>query len=334
MLKLEESMELFPRKTFGMCHAGSFNIREDGSFSAAFFAGTYEGANDTAIYLVNGALKGQAELHEPVCVAKGSKAHWNPVLFTLKDGRECLFYKVGDVIAQWSTYIMFSFDKCQSFTASRELVKGDKGGRGPVRNKPVYLKSGRILCPGSLEQDYWRSFVDISDDELETLHMGREVAARGFSSENPINLNTEVSEQSFSGTGVIQPSLWEDDSGVHMLMRSSFGKVLRADSSDEGESFCKPYAVNLPNNNSGLDAVFVKGVLYVCCNPVSGNWALRTPLTILSSKDGINFKEELVLESGEGEFSYPCIKAAGDTLYVSYTFKRETIKFLRISITQ
>lgn len=63
-----------------------------------------------------------------------------------------------------------------------------------------------------------------------------------------------VSEQSFHGRGVIQPTLWESSPGtVHMLLRSTEGSIYRSDSTDGGVSWCPPYDTGLPNNNSGID---------------------------------------------------------------------------------
>ena len=212
------------------------------------------------------------------------------------------------------------------------MVPGDIGGRGPVRNKPVRISSGAILCHGSLENGPWRAFLDISYDNLRTLEKSAEISYQEEGNFSPLNKGIEVSEQSFSGKGVIQPTIWEDDKGVHVLLRSTYGKVIRADSIDGGRTFLKPYPVNMDNNNSGLDAVYVNGKLYLVCNPVGGNWADRTPLTLFSSDDGINFKEEAVLAKGAGEFSYPCIRAYDKELYISYTYSRKNIAIDKFTI--
>ena len=39
------------------------------------------------------------------------------------------------------------------WTAPIELVKGDIGGRGPVRNKPIRLSNGTIAAPSSIERN-------------------------------------------------------------------------------------------------------------------------------------------------------------------------------------
>ena len=62
-----------------------------------------------------------------------------------------------------------------------------------------------------------------------------------------------------------------------------------------------------------------------------GNWAARTPLSILVSRDnGGTWPDRLDVEGGAGEFSYPAIIAVGDDLELSYTWNRRRIAFVRV----
>ncbi|MBO5566027.1 MAG: exo-alpha-sialidase [Succinivibrio sp.] len=309
-----------------MCHGSTLLPVNENRLLCAFFGGSYEGDSDVGIY-VSTLINGSYQSH--CFIKQSSEAHWNPVLFRLSDSEIVLFFKVGNVIASWRTYICKSYDDGQSWSEPIELVAGDQGGRGPVRNLPLRLTDGRIICPASLEQGQWRSFVDISDDNLKTLHKSAEIYADKsvfVSSEKDKSANIEVSEQSFSGRGIIQPALWEDSHGVHMLLRSTFGTILRSDSTDRGESWCSPYAVNMPNNNSAIAVVYCRDRLYLLCNPVAGNWGVRTPLCLFSSDNGTDFTEELILENEDGEFSYPCMSEYKDSLYICYTSRRKNIR--------
>ena len=93
-------------------------------------------------------------------------------------------------------------------------------------------------------------------------------------------------------------------------------------------------ATPLPNNNSGLDLVHIGGGrLVLACNPVAGNWSRRTPISLLGSTDnGETWSRLLDLETGEGEFSYPAIIAAGGKLHVTYTWNRKNIIYCRLSL--
>ena len=309
-----------------MCHASAVLPVTEDRLLCAFFGGSYEGEADVGIYLCI-LMNGVYTKHSFIKVK--NEAHWNPVLFSLEDGRIALFFKVGNIIAQWSTYICYSSDGGESWSEPVLLVEGDIGGRGPVRNPPIRLKSGRILCPASSEQGEWHSFVDISDDNLKTLEKSADIYASrelSTSGKSVLEKKIAVSEQSYEGQGIIQPALWEDALGVHMLLRSTFGRVLRADSVNEGQSWCKPYAVNMPNNNSGIAAVYYEGTLFLACNPVEGNWGERTPMTLFTSENGTDFTEAVVLETQKAEFSYPCLSVFKNSLYISYTSKRTNIR--------
>ena len=327
-MKLEHQYSTFAIDTLPcrMCHASAVLPVTDDRLLCAFFGGSYEGESDVGIYLCM-LDKGVHIKHSFIKVS--NEAHWNPVLFCVSEDRLALFFKVGNIIAQWSTFVCYSSDGGENWSEPVPLIDGDKGGRGPVRNPPLRLKSGRILCPASSEQGEWHSFVDISDDNLMTLEKSADIYA-DHELIAPRNRDLEkkiaVSEQSYGGQGIIQPALWEDSSGVHMLLRSTFGRILRSDSLDEGQNWCKPYAVNMPNNNSGIATSYYKDTLFLACNPVADNWGARTPMTLFTSENGIDFKEAVVLETQKAEFSYPCLYVLNNSLYISYTSKRTNIR--------
>ena len=259
------------------------------------------------------------------------------MLFYREDGTLLLFYKEGQQIASWRTMVMTSQNDGLSWSAPAELVAGDvSGGRGPVRNKPIRLKSGRILAGGSTEHGIWQAFADISDDDGLTWRKSTPVVIENLQykqGEKTAESDIAVSAQSFYGRGVIQPSLWQSvDNSVHMLLRSSEGFVFRADSEDEGESWSAAYALRLPNNNSGLDLVRLEdGTLLLVCNPVAANWGMRSPLSLfISEDDGNTWVKLLDLETALGEFSYPAITAQGDDVHISYTFDRKNIAVVNL----
>ena len=132
----------------------------------------------------------------------------------------------------------------------------------------------------------------------------------------------------FRWDGVIQPTLWESAPGqVHMLLRSTRGRVFRSDSADGGRSWCAAYPTALPNNNSGLDlARLPGGRLVLAFNPVEGNWGRRYPISLAWSDDNGQTWDVLCdLETEDGEFSYPAVLAAEGELHVTYTWNRTNI---------
>lgn len=320
---------------FQACHASNVAALKDGSVFSVWFAGSKEGADDVNIW---GARRQNEAWGRPQIIAQQENLpHWNPVLFVRPDGTVLLFYKVGREISSWQTRIMISHDHCKSWSQPQELVAGDKGGRGPVRNKVITLSSGRLLAPASLENGEWRCFADRSDDCGVTWQKSNDIFADLHSEENinPDYKEIPVSEQSYSGRGVIQPTLWESKPGqVHMLMRSSEGCIFRSDSTDNGTSWCKGYATTLPNNNSGIDLVRIPdGRLFLVSNPIATNWGPRCPLTLAASEDnGISWHDVLTLDEEPGEYSYPSIVYSENSLLITYTYKREDIAFWKLDL--
>ena len=299
-------------------HASNL-CRFRGKTYLTWFGGTKEGADDVNIYVT---CRDEAGWRAPVCVcADAALPHWNPVMLAQDDHID-LFFKLGRPIARWHTMRARLDGELNIIEAPRELVPGDIGGRGPVKNKCLRLKSGRLLAPASLEEGTWRPFVDISDDNGETFRLVP-VPLYRLGDRLPAVMDRPYGFA--QKAGAIQPTLWQtDDGAVHMLMRSSEGRVLRSDSTDEGETWCPAWVTDLPNNNSGLDLVRMdSGLIVLALNPVSGDWAARSPLSLLYSTDnGDRFQPLMTLETRPGEFSYPSVIAEGRRLYVSYTWDR------------
>ena len=317
------------------CHASTVIKTPDGLLSC-WFGGTHEGKADVAIWY---SRKLDGNWTAPVKLADGAESNWNPVLFYNEQGKLHLFYKEGQQISDWQTYLLTSADDGKTWSKASEMVVGDvSGGRGPVRNKPITLSNGSVVAGGSIEKGIWSAFVDVSTDGCVTWEKSAPIEIAGLSynaGEKTAESNIAVSEQSFYGRGVIQPSLWESAAGrMHMLLRSSEGYVYRADSEDYGKTWSDAYKTELPNNNSGLDLVKAPfdGNLYLVCNPVQANWGMRSPLSLFKSEDnGVTWRKLCDLESEPGEFSYPAIIASDDGLVITYTWNRKNIACVEIS---
>lgn len=321
------------------CHASTIVELKSGGFMCCWFGGTHEGDSNVAIY---GSRRIAGVWGPCVKIADGAEANWNPVLFYGKDGELLLFYKQGQKIAFWKTMVRRSTDDGLTWSEASELVpKDESGGRGPVRNKPLRLSTGRVLAGGSTEHGIWKAFADISDDDCHTWHKSAEIKIAGLNyqeGEKTAVSTIAVSEQSFYGRGIIQPSLWEDQNHlVHMLLRSSEGFVYRSDSRDYGENWSNAYPLTLPNNNSGLDLVLAPfdGELYLMCNPVAANWGLRSPMSLFKSTDnGGTWVKLFDLATEEDEFSYPAIIATAEGLTLTFTWKRQNIVCYHIAASE
>ncbi len=240
----------------------------------------------------------------------------------------------------------FSDDMGETWSHSEEAVPGDRTTRIAVRNKLLIASDGSWLGPCSTEgEKYWDSMIDISRDSGKTWnkhpipfdHDGAPPQTGGgeWSGIGDVMLRNTAREAVLGWDGIIQPTLWESEPGVfHAFMRSTRGRIYRSDSEDNGDTWREAYPTALPNNNSGIDlARLDDGTLALAHNPVSGNWTLRTPLSVsLSFDNGETFPERIDVETGDGEFSYPAIIPEGDTLHMTYTFKRKSIVYCAIDI--
>lgn len=303
-------------RPFLSCHASSLIELADGGFLVVWFGGTRESADDVAIW---SARRRDGNWTPPRLVAKvAQSAHWNPVLFRAGNGRVHLWFKVGPKIPTWRTYTAVSDDGGETWSAPVPLVPGDTGGRGAVKNKPILLADGAWLAGASLETaTHWDAFVDRSEDGGVIWQATPLI---------PLDRSQCV------GKGVIQPTLWESAPGqVHMLLRSTGGRICRTDSTDGGRTWSTIVPTNLPNNNSGLDvARLADGRLALICNPVADRE--RTPLSLLlSPNNGLTWPERIDLETEPGEYSYPAIIPTADGgLALTYTWRRERIVWAKI----
>lgn len=333
-------------------HASTVAVVGDDTL-VAWFAGTREGTPDNGVWLAR-RRRDQA-WERPVVVDAGDTARWNPVLAPGPDGDLWLFHKRGPRISAWSTWARRSADGGRSWSDAVELVPGDAGGRGPVKNPPLLLPDGTWLAPGSTERwgerPEWSPFVDRSTDGGRTWHAA------------PVPLD----RARLRGAGAIQPALWAGTDGrVHALMRSTEGHALRSSSGDGGRTWSTAAATSLPNNNSGLTVVALPDGRVACVhNPVAGDWGARCPLVVSVSDDhGETWQDAVVLEdgvtpvddapllvpspppdgpgfdpadggvatTGVGEYSYPAAVLHDDVLLVTYTWQRRGVVEARVPL--
>lgn len=310
---------------FPQCHASSHVVLKNGDILCVYFAGSHEKADDVGIWL---SRRKNGQWEKPRVLSKVDEVpHWNPVIFEIPGGvRVC--FKAGKEISGWLTWRTESFDGGSVWTEPTPY----HAPCGPVRSKPIVLSNGQLLAPNSVEtQTSWRPRADVSLDFGETFEKWSDI---------PVNCERGEEENFISGLGAIQPTLWESENGcVHALLRTTCGFIFRADSKDYGKTFSQAVNTKIPNNNSGIDAVKTKRGLFLCMNPVSGNWAARTPLWVMKSTDnGNSFSPFACLadlkwdEKGNqnAEFSYPAITADESNLYITFTWMRRQIAYCKI----
>ncbi len=305
-------------RPFAQCHASTVVETAKGDLLCAWFGGTEEKNPNVAIW--RSRFSGGTWSPPERAAKVGETAHWNPVLFRDADGVVYLFFKVGVDVPQWQTYWRRSEDDGVTWTDPMELVPGDVGGRGPVKDKPIILSDGTWLAPASTELEGWKPFADRSEDGGKTWQRTADFA---------------IDRAIIRGIGAIQPTFWESEPGkVHALMRTAAGRIARTDSTDAGRTWAPVYATDLPNNNSGIDALKLEdGRVLLVYNPVGRNWGPRTPLYLAVSVDnGRTWTNLAAIETEEGEYSYPAIVRTTKGVAVSYTWRRERIRCWQIPL--
>ena len=305
------------------CHASTIVEIDDG-LVAAWFGGTYERHNDVGVWI---SFNLNGNWSKPVEVANGFLNDtlrypcWNPVLFHPDVGPLMLFYKVGPNPREWWGMLITSKDGGRSWSYPVKLGENDKIGHliGPVKNKPIQLSDGTIICPSSTETEEggetkWKIHFEITKDLCKTWEVV-----------GPVNDGEEFD--------AIQPSiLTYADGRMQVLCRTRQQVISQSWSEDGGKTWSRMTATALPNPNSGTDAVTLKdGRQLLVYNHTErrGDFpAGRNMLNVAISEDGLNWKPVMTLEQQDGEYSYPAVIQSKDGLvHITYTYQRESVKY-------
>ena len=303
------------------CHASTI-VETSNGLVAAWFGGEHEKNPDVGIWVSRNDGQGWSTPVEVVDGSEGEKqeyACWNPVLFQPKDGPLMLFYKVGLDPRQWWGMLITSSDEGRTWTKPRRLgtnsalPKENQNLLGPVKNKPIQLANGEILCPSSTENEGWKVHFELTKD------LGKTWKVIG-----PIH--------DASKYNAIQPSiLTYPEQRMQVLCRSQEGMIVQSWSDDNGKTWGSVNATELPNPNSGTDAVTLadgRQLLVYNHTQKRGDFpAGRTMLNVAISQNGKNWTPVLTLEKERGEFSYPAVIQTRDGLvHITYTWMRQSVK--------
>lgn len=310
---------IYDTAAFPSCHAATLAETPSGLIYA-FFGGTRERNPDVEIYT---SRYENGKWTPPVSAADGVQSDgsrlptWNPVLYQVPSGDLLLFYKIGPSPSKWWGMLKTSKDGGKTWSPARKLPDGYLG---PVKNKPILLSNGNLICPTSTEGDGWNIHFEITSDFGKTW---RKVGPIGRG-EGDYN--------------AIQPSVLDHGNGkLQILARSRNWAVLESWSTDNGETWTPLAKTKLPNNNSGTDAVTMKNGLHVLVYnhvlpPEDNPKGPRTPLNVAVSEDGINWDAVLILEDSPiSQYSYPAVIQTSDgLLHFGYTWRREKMKHVAV----
>ncbi len=315
------------KKPTAQTHASTIVETPSGMVSA-FFSGTTEGNPDVGIrvaHLVNGKWSWPVEVVNGIVNDTLRYPCWNPVLFLPKGGPLMLFYKVGPSPQTWWGMVTISDDDGKTWSVPQKMGEDPKVGHllGPIKNKLVQLEDGTLVNPTSIEypsktrEQDWRVFFEISKD------MGKTWEVVG-----PINDGVEFD--------AIQPSiLTYPDGRMQVICRTRQRVLAQSWSSDKGRTWSKMTATDLPNPDSGTDAVTLKDgrqlLVYNHSTKEGNEPSGRNILNIATSTDGTTWKPVMTLENVplRAGYAYPAVIQSSDGLvHITYTYGRRSIKYV------
>ena len=306
-----ETSFIYEKAPFPAAHASTI-AASNGNLVAAWFGGTREKHRDVGIWV---SRRERGDWTEPREVADGQGFGWrrypcwNPVLFQPSRGPLMLFYRVGRNPRTWWSMLRTSADSGRSWSEPRRLPEGFLG---PIKNKPVELSDGTLLCPSSTEDAGWRVHVERTADGGQT-----------WASSGPLNERRDFA--------AIQPTILPyPDGRFQLLCRTRQGVVGECWSEDGGRSWSALRVTDLPNPDSGIDAVMLADgrALLIYNRTKTG----RSPLNLAMSRDGRRWHDVAVLEDSRGEFSYPAIIQDDEgRIHATYTWNRRRIKYVGLT---
>lgn len=244
----------------------------------------------------------------------------------MPDGELWLFFKIGLRVADWTGWVVKSADGGRTWGRREPLPKGFLG---PVKNKPV-MAGGRLVCGSSTETGGWKLHFEIYDPATgEWTYVGPIAADEAPRTEDTSDVKP---------IDCIQPSILRlADGRLKVLCRTRNGRLATSESADGGFTWSRVRLTDLPNNQSGTDAVTLADGRHVL---VYNDFATlpgtkkgpRTPLSVAISADGEHWRHLLTLEdSPVGEYSYPAVIQGSDgMLHCVYTWRRRRVAYRRI----
>lgn len=278
------------------------------------------------------------------------KACWNPVLTVMPDGELWLFYKIGLKVADWTGWLVKSKDGGFTWSQREPLPEGFIG---PVKNKPEIV-GNRLLCGSSTEGNGWKFHVEIYDlTKKQWKYVGPVPAVPAMRTEDmKIGAAETIEDIEAPDAGgiadvsgkhpidCIQPSLLKlKDGRLQVLMRTRNGKLATSFSSDNGDTWTAVTLTDVPNNQSGTDAVTLRDgrhvLIYNDFETLPGTKkGPRTPVSIALSDDGTHWRHVLTLEDSPiSQYSYPAIIEGKDgTLHCLYTWRRQRMAYKQIDL--
>jgi predicted neuraminidase len=223
--------------------------------------------------------------------------------------------------------LITSLDDGKTWSEPRKLGEDERIGHllGPIKNKPVQLEDGTIISPSSVEyirenkDRDWRVYFELSSDTGKTWRVV-----------GPVNDGVAFD--------AIQPSILKYKNGkLQAISRTRQDVLSQVWSEDGGNTWGEMTALELPNPNSGTDAVTLQDgrqlLVYNHTTKEGKEPNGRNMLNLALSDDGINWVPVMTLENEpvEDGYAYPAIiQSADGMVHITYTFNRRSVKYVLV----
>lgn len=347
---------IYETAPFPSCHSATLCETDDGLL-AAYFGGTHERHPDVEIYL---SRRKDGRWGEPISIANGvlygdlpRQPTWNPVLFQPSTGPLMLFYKVGPSPKDWWGMVKTSDDHGRTWSDATRLPDGVYG---PIKNKPIELPDGTIISPCSVEK-----IEDSDDDGLRAAAAAGKATGRRPAASLPVpprrpgpagwfvyfEISTDggrtwtaTDEIRPPAVGVgedairaIQPSvLVHSPTHLRAIGRTKSKRLFSIESHDAGRTWGRLNLLDLPNCNSGTDAVTLADGRHLVVYNHSDTEKVRYPLNVAVSNDAQQWHAAAILDAEPpDQYSYPAVIQGRDGIvHIAYTWKRQKMKYVAL----
>lgn len=288
-----------------------------------WFGGSREGATDVAIWQSrwqNGAWSQPRAIMRPGQAGAGEwryiKKVGNPLAVRLANGDIQLFF-VSVSLGGWAAS---SLNVTRSRDGGETWSAAEKVGTSPFLNISTLARTHAVpLADGGFYLPVYHEFARKFPELLRFDARGALIGKIRMSAQHQL----------------LQPAMVQVGP-QHLLsfLRDGKGKQIHLqESHDAGQSWSAPEPIVLINRDSSATVTRLPdGRLLAVANDGE---KMREQLALLTSRDGRNWEHKGWLEyrpgSGE-EYSYPAVLVEGDTVDVSYTWRRKQIKHVRFNL--
>lgn len=316
--------ELVTERVFGREHPGPYkhpaSITElpNGDLYIAYYGGSGEYSDDTAVYGSRKAKGSDSWTHPTIIADTPYRSEGNPVVWGAPDGKVWLFY-VNNYGTTWSDAIIkckISEDNAETW--SDPIVMLFEPG-SMVQGQPIVLDTGEYFLPVYSEKGH-----DVEFSAPDTMSY--------FLRIDPKTMHWTETERIKSEMGNLQihaVQLSKDHFIGYIRRGGNFeptddGWTLRTESHDGGNTWTEGVRSQFKNPNAAI--CFIKLKNGHLCLVYNDNMNERTPLTVAISTDNDKtypFRKNI--GEGDNTFAYPyAIQTSDEKIHVVYTTNNRT----------